>query len=79
VRAPERYAAFTFLYVAMGVACCLVDLAYRRLETRGLLVFRWDIADDSLTERYFELLKSAKVKGYLFQQQNYNDIPKSAA
>jgi hypothetical protein len=23
------------------------------------------------TERYFELLKDAKVKGYLFAQQNY--------
>lgn len=28
----------------------------------------------TLTERYFELLKDAKVKGYLFAQQNY--IPK---
>ena len=55
-----------------------MGFAYQRLETRGLLVLRWDIADDSLTERYFELLKHAKVKGYLFQQQNYNDIPKSA-
>lgn len=44
-----------------------------------MFVVRWDIADGSLTERYFELLKSAKVKGYLFQQQNYNDIPKSDA
>jgi hypothetical protein len=25
-------------------------------------------------ERYFELLKESKVKGYLFQQQNY--VPK---
>lgn len=31
----------------------------------------------SLTERYFELLKNAKVKGYLFQQQNYNDMDPS--
>jgi hypothetical protein len=46
---------------------------------QGLFVVSWDIADSSLTERYFELLKSAKVKGYLFQQQNYNDIPKSDA
>lgn len=23
------------------------------------------------TDRYFELLKESKVKGYLFQQQNY--------
>ncbi|TKA69123.1 hypothetical protein B0A49_08730 [Cryomyces minteri] len=28
-----------------------------------------------LRERYFELLKDAKIKGYLFEQQNY--IPKS--
>ena len=26
-------------------------------------------------ERYFELLKDAKVKGYLFAQQNYVDEP----
>jgi hypothetical protein len=26
------------------------------------------------TERYFDLLKEAKVRGYLFQQQNY--VPK---
>jgi hypothetical protein len=27
------------------------------------------------TERYFELLKDAKVKGYLFAQTNYIDKP----
>jgi hypothetical protein len=27
------------------------------------------------TERYFELLKDAKVKGYLFAQYNYIDEP----
>jgi hypothetical protein len=26
-----------------------------------------------VAERYFELLKDAKVKGYLFAQQNYVD------
>jgi hypothetical protein len=26
-------------------------------------------------ERYFELLKEAKIKGYLFAQQNYIDEP----
>jgi hypothetical protein len=26
------------------------------------------------TERYFELLKDAKVKGYLFAQQNIDDM-----
>lgn len=26
-------------------------------------------------ERYFELLKDAKVKGYLFAQQNYIEKP----
>ena len=26
---------------------------------------------DWLTERYFEALKDAKVRGYLFEQQNY--------
>jgi hypothetical protein len=31
-------------------------------------------ANGSLTERYFELLKDAKVKGYLFAQQNFNDM-----
>ncbi|KAJ4325828.1 hypothetical protein N0V94_000389 [Neodidymelliopsis sp. IMI 364377] len=30
-----------------------------------------------LRERYFELLKDAKVKGYLFAQQNYNDMSAS--
>ena len=30
-------------------------------------------ADSGSTERYFELLKDAKVKGYLFAQQNYID------
>jgi len=28
-----------------------------------------------ITERYFELLKDAKIKGYLFAQQNYIDDP----
>jgi len=28
-----------------------------------------------VTERYMELLKESKVRGYLFEQQNY--IPKS--
>jgi hypothetical protein len=32
------------------------------------------IANPGFAERYFELLKDAKVKGYLFAQQNY--IPK---
>lgn len=32
-----------------------------------------DVADNGCTERYFELLKDAKVKGYLFSQQNYVD------
>ncbi len=27
-------------------------------------------------ERYFELLKEAKVRGYLFEQQNY--VPKES-
>lgn len=30
-------------------------------------------ADNGYIERYFELLKDAKVKGYLFAQQNYVD------
>lgn len=30
-------------------------------------------ADQGDVERYFELLKELKVKGYLFQQQNYID------
>jgi hypothetical protein len=25
----------------------------------------------TLTERYFELLKESKIRGYLFEQQNY--------
>ncbi|KAH8586599.1 hypothetical protein B0O99DRAFT_644076 [Bisporella sp. PMI_857] len=29
----------------------------------------------ALRERYFELLKESKIRGYIFQQQNY--IPKS--
>jgi hypothetical protein len=29
-----------------------------------------------VVDRYFELLKDAKVKGYLFEQQNY--IPKDS-
>lgn len=32
-------------------------------------------ADLCLAERYFELLKDAKIKGYLFAQQNYLDDP----
>jgi hypothetical protein len=31
-------------------------------------------ADYCAIERYFELLKESKVKGYLFEQQNY--VPK---
>lgn len=31
------------------------------------------MANSGCTERYFELLKDAKVKGYLFAQQNYVD------
>ena len=37
----------------------------------------WNMANRSFAERYFELLKSAKVKGYLFAQQNYNDVAAS--
>lgn len=33
------------------------------------------MADNISVERYFELLKDAKVKGYLFAQQNYVDKP----
>lgn len=33
------------------------------------------MADRNSAERYFELLKDAKVKGYLFAQQNYLDEP----
>lgn len=35
----------------------------------------WNITftADRGAERYFELLKDAKVKGYLFAQQNYLD------
>jgi hypothetical protein len=33
------------------------------------------MANRSYVERYFELLKDAKVKGYLFAQQNYIDEP----
>lgn len=29
---------------------------------------------DWYTERYFELLKESKIRGYLFEQQNY--VPK---
>lgn len=39
-----------------------------RVQTRA-----WNTADNGYTERYFELLKDAKVKGYLFAQQNYVD------
>jgi hypothetical protein len=35
------------------------------------------MANGSFAERYFELLKDAKVKGYLFAQQNYNDMSAS--
>ena len=38
---------------------------------------RGAMADASVTiERYFELLKESKVRGYLFAQQNY--IPKES-
>lgn len=30
-----------------------------------------DTVTDSDTDRYFELLKESKIRGYLFQQQNY--------
>jgi hypothetical protein len=33
------------------------------------------VANRCPLERYFELLKDAKVKGYLFAQQNYIDEP----
>ena len=32
---------------------------------KGLMGCFWD------SERYFELLKEAKVRGYLFEQRNY--------
>jgi hypothetical protein len=37
------------------------------------LLSSWPKANTTATERYFELLKDAKVKGYLFAQQNYVD------
>jgi hypothetical protein len=39
----------------------------------NLSISLWPKANRSITERYFELLKDAKVKGYLFAQQNYID------
>ena len=46
-----------------------------RMELRwhgsgGSSFFEQTMADRSFVERYFELLKSAKVKGYLFAQTN---------
>jgi hypothetical protein len=35
----------------------------------------WTTANANFIERYFELLKDAKVKGYLFAQYNYLDGP----
>ena len=37
-------------------------------------LFVGDNANDLLIERYMELQKDIKIKGYLFEQQNY--IPK---
>jgi hypothetical protein len=41
--------------------------------TGNRLLSLWQRADMTDIERYFELLKDAKVKGYLFAQQNYVD------
>lgn len=46
-------------------------LARSRIISLGLET----MANDIYTERYFELLKDAKVKGYLFAQTNYIDEP----
>lgn len=32
-----------------------------------------------MTERYFELLKESKVKGYLFEMQNYVPVESESA
>jgi len=34
----------------------------------------WELMSFRAAERYFELLKEAKIRGYLFEQQNY--VPK---
>ena len=47
-------------------------MPYKKLD--NIALFR-AMANESNTERYFELLKDAKVKGYLFAQYNYIDEP----
>jgi hypothetical protein len=51
------------------MSCGAIDLGIRSVEIA--------LANRSFIERYFELLKNAKVKGYLFAQQNYNDMDAS--
>jgi hypothetical protein len=48
-------------------------MSHRRAVLGGLDACQ--VANRVLAERYFELLKDAKVKGYLFAQQNYLDEP----
>lgn len=44
-------------------------LLYMSDNTGGLS--EASIAKFEITERYFDLLKESKIRGYLFQQQNY--------
>lgn len=41
----------------------------------GAVILMYDLLMGVSAERYFELLKEARVRGYLFEQQNI--IPKS--
>jgi hypothetical protein len=40
-------------------------------EKENLVLYELCLADYKKTERYFELLKDRKVKGYLFEEKNY--------
>ena len=51
------------------------DKEWWRGTLLGLLEVSKMEADTFVTERYFELLKESRVRGYLFEQQNI--IPKS--
>jgi hypothetical protein len=73
VRTSQRYEHLDFQNRANDEIFAVMRYKEQQYYTGNRLLSLWQRADMTDIERYFELLKDAKVKGYLFAQQNYVD------
>jgi hypothetical protein len=73
VRTSQRYEHLDFQNRANYEIFAVLRYKAQRDYAGNRLLSLWLRANMTGIERYFELLKDAKVKGYLFAQQNYVD------